>query len=517
MAKGPTLKVAFKVSNQHQLMAFPPNLDELIAADHPVRIVNEVLDKVDISSIVAQYKPGGTSSYHPRMLLKVLVYAYINNIYSSRKIAEAVQQHIAFMWLAGMSRPDHNTINRFRGERLQESLQPVFTQVVLFLCEEGLLSIKDLYTDGTKIEASASRYSCVWGSSVEKNKKLIAEQLEELWNYTQTVAASEMDDDDTDPADFKNIDSQKVAETIEKINAALKDKQVTSQIKEKLEAANRNFVAEFEKYEAQEQIIGKERNSYSKTDPDASLMRMKGDESPKPNSKPAYNFQVSSNNQYVVCYSVHKTAVDITTLIAHLQEYQKQYNQLPENVTTDGGYGSHENYDWLKSESINAFVKHRDFDRTENAQQEQQKSRFRQENLQYNSTTDEYTCPSGQPMSYRGSRTEKTTTGFVQNIRHYQAADCTGCPLRPECHKAKGNRIIHVNEEFKKLKKEADERLKTEEGISKRKQRCFDVEPVFANIKSNHNFRRFMLRGIKKVEIETGLLALAHNLRKKAA
>ena len=113
MAKGPTLKVAFKASNQHQLMAFPPNLNDLIAADHPVRIVNDVLDKVDISSIVAQYKPGGTSSYHPRMLLKVLVYAYINNIYSSRKIAEAVQEHIAFMWLAGMSRPDHNTINRF--------------------------------------------------------------------------------------------------------------------------------------------------------------------------------------------------------------------------------------------------------------------------------------------------------------------------------------------------------------------------------------------------------------------
>src|SRR5687767_1988883 len=192
MAKGPTLKVAFKVSNRHQLMAFPPNLDELVAADHPVRIVNEVLDKVDISSIVAQYKPGGTSSYHPRMLLKVLVYAYINNIYSSRKIAEAVQQHIAFMWLAGMSRPDHNTINRFRGQRLQESLQPVFTQVVLFLCEEGLLSIKDLYTDGTKMEANASRYSCVWGSSIEKNKKVISEQVNELWQYAQTVAAAEM-------------------------------------------------------------------------------------------------------------------------------------------------------------------------------------------------------------------------------------------------------------------------------------------------------------------------------------
>jgi transposase len=516
MAKGPTLNVAFKAYNQHQLMAFPPNLDELIAADHPVRIVNEVLEKVDISSIIAQYKPGGTSSYHPRMLLKVLVYAYINNIYSSRKIAEAVQQHIAFMWLAGMTRPDHNTINRFRGQRLQESLQPVFTQVVLFLCEEGLLSIKDLYTDGTKIEANASRYSCVWGSSIEKNKKAIIERVNELWQYAQKVAASEIDDD-PDPAGLKKVDSQKVAETIEKINAALKDKPVSAEIKEKLEEANKNFVAEFDKYEQQEQIIGEERKSYSKTDPDASLMRMKDDQSPKPNSKPGYNFQLSSNNQYVVCFSVHKNAADTVTLINHLKRYLKLYKQLPDKVTTDGGYGSQENYQWLKDESVQAFVKPRDFDRSEDALEERQKGPFKQESLQYNSTTDEYTCPSVQPMSYKGSRTEKTTTGFVQNIRHYQAANCEGCPLRPECHKAKGNRIIHVNVEFQKLKKEADELLKTEEGIRKRKQRCWDVEPVFANMKGNHNFRRFMLRGIEKVEIEIGLLALAHNLRKKVA
>ena len=495
-------------------MVFPPNLDDLIGYDHPVRVINSVLEKVDISSIVEQYKPGGTSSYHPRMLLKVLVYAYVNNVYSSRKIAEAVQENIAYMWLAGMSRPDHNTINRFRGQRLQKSLQPVFTQVVLFLCEEGLLTIKDLYTDGTKIEANASRYSCVWGSSIEKNKKLIAEQVKELWQYAQKVVASEMDDD-TDPAGFKKIDAQKVTETIEKINAALKDKQVTPEIKEKLEQST-NWAADFEKYEQQEQLIGKERNSYSKTDPDASLMRMKEDESPMAKLKPGYNVQLSTSKQYVVTYSAHKTATDITTLINHLKVHQQQYNQLPENVTTDGGYGSHENYQWLEDKKVRAFVKHRDFDRFEN-EEEQQSGRFRQDKLTYNSSKDEYTCPSGQPMSYVGGRTEKTTTGFVQHIRHYQAADCNGCPLRLQCHKSKENRIIHVNEEFTRLRKEAEELLKTEEGIQKSKQRCFDVEPVFANIKSNHNFRRFMLRGIEKVEIEIGLLALAHNLRKKAA
>lgn len=159
------------------------------------------------------------------MLLKVLVYAYINNIYSSRKIEEAVTQNINFIWLAGMSRPDHNTIRRFRADRLQKKLQFIFTQVVLLLCEEGLLSIKDLYTDGTKIEANANRYTFVWGNAIKYNREKIKEQLNELWQYAKSVAASELDD--TDPSGFDKIEAEKVSQTIDAINTALKDKKVT--------------------------------------------------------------------------------------------------------------------------------------------------------------------------------------------------------------------------------------------------------------------------------------------------
>ncbi|MFB6453624.1 transposase, partial [Chitinophaga sp. Hz27] len=120
MPKGKTLSVVFKASLQHQAMLFPPEIGDLIAENHPVRVVNDVIEKIDISLLLKRYKAGGTSSYHPRMLLKVLIYAYINNIYSSRKIEEALGQNIHFMWLSGMSKPDHNTINRFRGERLQK-------------------------------------------------------------------------------------------------------------------------------------------------------------------------------------------------------------------------------------------------------------------------------------------------------------------------------------------------------------------------------------------------------------
>jgi len=514
MAKRQNLKVIFKQNDQNQLLLLPPSLDELVSADHPVRVVNAVLDKVDISAIIAGYKPGGASSHHPRMLLKSLVYAYINNIYSSRKIEEAVSSNIYYMWLAGMAKPDHNTINRFRGERLQKTLQPVFTQVVLLLCEEGLLNIKELYTDGTKIEANANRYSFVWGKSIKTNKEKIKQQLNDLWQYAQSVAAAEMDD--TDPTTFDKIDAEKVTATIEKINEALKDKPVSKQVKQKLNYAKKNWPSALDKYAAQEKILGEGRSSYSKTDTDATFMRMKEDHMLNGQLKPAYNVQISTNTQYIASYSIHQNTTDTNTLINHLEKHKEQYTSFPDNSIADAGYGSEENYQWLEDNTITAYVKHNQFDRQQN-QTIRDKNPFASEKLHYNQEEDYYVCPMGQHMQPTGSIKRKTTTGYEQTIKRYQAQNCEGCPLRAGCFKGKGNRVIDVNENLNRLKQQADELLTSEEGIKKRKQRCFDVEPVFANIKHNHHFKRFMLRGTEKVTVETGLLALAHNLRKKAA
>lgn len=495
-------------------MAFPPTLEELIGADHPVRVVNAVLDKVDITALTSQYKAGGTSSYHPRMLLKVLVYAYINNIYSSRKIEEAVSNHIQYMWLAGMQKPDHNTINRFRSERLQKTLQPIFTQVVMLLCEEGLLNIKELYTDGTKMEAAANRYTFVWGKSIRTNKEKIKTQLNELWQYARRVAASEMDD--TDPSGFDKIDAEKVQQTIDKINEALKDKPVDKQVKQKLNYAARNWPSNLKKYEQQEQLLGDNRNSYSKTDTDATFMRMKEDHMKNGQLKPAYNVQLSTNNQYIASYSIHQNTTDTNTLKEHITEHIKNYKQKPSNITADAGYGSEENYQWLEDKKITAYIKHNQFDRMQNATI-RSKAPFAADKLQYDEKKDQYICPIGEPMQHTGWYIRETKNGYAQVIDTYKAKNCEGCFLKEICHHGQGDRIIEAANNYRRLKSKAEQRLKTKRGIEKRKKRACDVEPVFANIKHNHNFKRFMLRGIDKVTIETGLLALAHNLRKKMA
>jgi transposase len=514
MARGKTLTVVFKQSNQYQAMLLPPSLDELIAPNHPVRAVAAILDGIDISSLVQLYKPGGTSSYHPRMLLKVLVYAYINNIYSSRKIEEAVNQNIHFMWLAGMSKPDHNTINRFRGERLQQTLKPIFHQIVLLLCGQGLLNIKDLYTDGTKIEANANRYTFVWGRAIKNNRERIKEQLNDLWKYAQSIAASELDD--TDPSGFDKIDSNEIEKTIETINAVIKDKEVKPGIKQKLNYAKKHWPAALKKYDTQEKILGKSRTSYSKTDQDATFMRMKEDHMRNGQLKPAYNVQISTNNQFIASYSIHQNTNDTNTLQEHLKQVIKAYNQKPSSVTADAGYGSEENYQWLENKRITAYVKHNHFDRNQNTAIKN-KAPFSTDKFVYDQQNDQFICPAGKSMSYLYTSTKRTANGYKQTVDHYKASNCKKCPLREQCHNQKGDRIIQVNHNLNRLKAKAEKRLTTKKGIEKRKKRCFDTEPVFANIKHNHNFKRFMLRGINKVNVETGLLAIAHNLRKKVA
>ena len=181
----------FKPYNQRQMLALPPALEDLIPKGHPVRVVNEVINQINFEPLVKAYHIRGGSSYHPQMLLKVLVYGYVTNTYSSRKLAAACKENVYFMWLSAMSYPDHNTINRFRGVRLKHALRSVFEDVVELLAREGLLSIDEIYTDGTKMEANANRYTFVWKKSIQTNKEKMKKQLQDIWNYAQNMATDE--------------------------------------------------------------------------------------------------------------------------------------------------------------------------------------------------------------------------------------------------------------------------------------------------------------------------------------
>lgn len=507
-------KAVFKSYDSDQMSLLPPSLEELIEPNHAVRIVREVVDQIHIDSLLEKYKGGGASSFHPRMMLKVIIYGYLCNTYSSRKIEEAVKSNIHFMWLAGMQRPDHNTINRFRSEKLKGVLKEVFIQVVLLLAEQGLVNIKTLYVDGTKVEANANKYTFVWGKAIKRNRERIKTQLEELWSYAEQVAKEELMD--TKPSTFEQLDAQAVSQTIDAINAALQDKPVDKKVKQKLNYAKKHWPTNLTKYEAQEAILG-ERNSYSKTDPDATFMRMKDDHMRNGQLKAAYNWQVSTSDQYILNYDLYANPSDTRTLPHHLDQYQTLYGHAPDVVVADSGYGSEENYMYLETHDVEAYVKYNYFHQEQKAKGKiTPKHAFRPERLFYNAEADFFVCPMGQRMRRQSTIKEQTGTGILKTYGVYVAPNCNGCPLRGACHKGKGNREIRYNHNLARLKKQARDRLLSDTGISHRSQRPADVEAVFGNIKRNKNFTRFMLRGKDKVLIEAGLIAIAHNLAKMA-
>ena len=178
MSRGVSDKITFKPYNQNEQWLLPPSLDELIPENHFVRIVSKTVDELRIEDVFAKYtKGGGASRYNPVMLLKVLVYSYMTGTYSSRQIAKQCRENVNVMWLTGFQKPDFRTINKFRSEKLKDSIEEIFVAAVKLLNRKGYVSLEKYFVDGTKIESAANKYTFVWKRAVEKNEKKLDEKL----------------------------------------------------------------------------------------------------------------------------------------------------------------------------------------------------------------------------------------------------------------------------------------------------------------------------------------------------
>ena len=506
-------KVVFKHDNQNQSALFPVSYESFIPEGHPVRIVNKVIDKLDISDILSTYKGGGASSYHPRVLLKILIYSYLNNTYSSRKIEKANRENIYYHWLSGQNFPDHHTINNFRGVRLKEKINDIFTQVVILLNQSNLVALEEVFTDGTKIESFANRYTFVWKGSIEKNKEKLEKKIKLiLKGIEDEVAREPQSQEANEPA--APIDSQELDKKIAQLNETIKQKGASKKAKKQLEKLSNESAPKLKEYESHLRTLG-DRNSYSKTDPDATFMRMKEDQMKNGQLKPSYNIQLSTESNFITNYSIHQRPGDTATYKEHLLNYRQKYGHYPVRAIADAGYGSLENYEFLDENQIESYVKYNYFHKEQSKKFKTDISRV--ENLYYNSEQDFYICPMGQKMLPVGCpKKRKTELGYEYEIFIYQAQNCSNCPLRGACHEQNGNRKIEINKQLVKYKQKAKENLLSEKGKELRGRRCTEVEQTIGQIKWNKRFNRLLLRGIPKVSVEIGLIAIAHNLQKLA-
>lgn len=513
-------RASFMPYNQGQITFLPPSLEDLIPKNHVVRIVNNAIDNINLSSLTEQYPGGGRSSYSPLMMLKIIIYAYVDMIYSCRKIEKACRENVMYMWLSGGATPDFITINRFRSERMKGVLLDVFTEIIALLAEEGYINLENYFLDGTKIEANASKYSWVWGKSTKRYKENLrlkcAKLFAEIEQTDQEETARYGEKNLEELGTGEDIDSEAIKEVSEIINRKLKTEPKNRSLKKANRLIERDYLPRMEKYEKQEEIL-EERRSYSKTDHDATFMRMKEDHMKNGQLKPGYNVQIGTENQFILNYSIHQRPGDTSCMSEHLERAKKVLPKMPENICADAGYGSEENYEYLKKEEINNYVKYNTFHKE--ATKKWKSDITKVQNFEYDKEKDEYICGYGRRLSFVYERADKSANGYKSTVRVYRGTDCGDCPHRDICVKSKKpgyNRQIYINRRLNELKLEARQNLTSEKGLELRSLRPIEPESVFGNIKNNFDVRRFSLRGLDKVDLEWGLISIAHNIRKMA-
>ena len=505
----------FKDYTMDQLQ-LPLSFEDFIPENHLVRVVNSVVDSLELKPLYDRYKKGGCPAYHPRMMLKVMIYSFTQKTYSSRQIAKALRENVNYMWLSGGNKPDFRTINRFRLD-MKDIIEDVFYEIVKLLIEKKYIKMQNYFLDGTKIEANANKYSFVWNKSIQNYDQKLDEKIKNHLREIDRIVAEEnkiyLDEDLEEKGENSRITAAQVEAVVESIDKKLEDNPEDKVLKKKAKEFKKDILPRKHKYEeALETFEG--RNSYSKTDHDATFMRMKEDAMLNGQLKPGYNIQIGTENRYIVGFSIHPNPTDTKTLIPHLKHLENKLGQLPENIIADAGYGSEENYEYIEEKQLGNYVKYNMFHWEK--KKKNKENPYLIENLLYDAKTDSFICRNNRRLIHIGTRKYVTEAGYETKRDYYRCEDCSLCPYASECKKTEKPKTIRFSHRLNELKKKANENLCSEKGKVLRSQRVVEVEQTFGRIKGCWSFRRFHLRGKDKVKIEWGLLAIAHNITKMA-
>ena len=509
--------------NGYQLW-IPLDCSIRIPENDPVRLLNAVAERMDYRQIEAAYSRYGRIEYSPKILTKILVYGYMRKIISTRKIEQACKENICFMYLLeGRKAPDHNTISRFRTNALrQEAGQELLKQLIGMLIKAGLVDLKAVFIDGTKIEANANKYSFVWKKAQVKkmaklNERIKAELPEILkkaglrFHIRETMQLRHL------KKLMKQLKTKVKDAGIKFVYGKGNHKTILQRLVEKVE----DWIAKYKQYIADIHICG-DRNSYSKTDHDATFMHMKEDYMRNGQLKPGYNVNVATSNEFIIGTYISADRSDVQTLIPFMKQLKNDYEGYDiKKVVVDSGYESEENYCWFEEDPVTElFVKPSNHEAKKAKKYRTDISR--RENMDYDSDADTYTCAGGKLIRASYEKHSKSASGLDLTTTVYECSDCDGCPLKEKCIRSCGSKkpleerhkVLYVSKRFARQRDEMEKKITSDEGILLRVNRSIQAEGTFAFAKEDMDFRRFLTRGKEKVSAEWLLLSLAINILK---
>lgn len=493
-------------------LVLPLNFEVLVPENDSVRLVSQIVDELEFRKLNLTYSSKGRNpSVKPRILFSILVYAYMNGIYSSRSIEKACKRDINFMWLLqGNKAPDHNTVDRFRRDRLSQCLEDLFAQFVEKLYQWNEIAFENLYIDGTKIEANANKYSFVWRKAIERNFEKQTVKIRTLFSSIDAEYGTAFCS--TDDTTLKEVLSfllkQKKALNVEFVEGTGKRKSTLQKLMEEC-------LAIFEKkeyYERCKSVFGG-RNSFSKTDKDATFMHMKDDHMRNAQLKPGYNMQIGVEAGYVVHCQAFQNRNDVGTLKPFLERWKALHPKSSfQNVITDSGYESEENYDYLRSELKNIFIKPLSYEKWK--KRSFKKLISKRENMDYDEQTDSYICNQGRKLPAVKVYKSKTASGYETELTEYECESCVDCPVKSKCTRSSGNRKIQVSKKFLDYREISLSNITSPKGIVLRINRSIQAESAFGVMKEDMRFRRFLTRGQVNISTEFMLLCFGFNINK---
>lgn len=478
--------------------------DILIPADESVRLLSKVMEELDYTNLYRAYSPRGRKpKTSPLAMFKVLIYGAMEGKFASSQVARACRRDVNYMWLLGEEpAPDDDALNRFRSKQLSEVVEELFYQLVKKLYEIGEIRYEHLFADGTKIEANANKYSFVWKKSTNKYQARLEDKLAGF--LKDLCSRYGWDDEVTAKEVWKRLEAKGCGSFVygrgKRKTQLQRDVEQLSEMLERME--------KYEKY--QNTFDG--RNSFSKTDPDATFMHMKDDHMRNAQLKPGYNVQLAVEGEYITGVDISSERNDQLTMIPLLEKMEANLGVQYQDVTLDAGYESEENYTWFESQNRICYIKPQNYERSKT--RKLKSNMHLRENMPYDAKKDEYTCPNGKklPAVYTGVR--KSKSGFESEITYYECESCEGCPMKKSCTRAKGNRKMSLSKEFLRQREESLKRITSETGILLRMNRSIQAEGAFGVVKQDYGFRQFLLRGNRKVRTEIFIVAIGYNINK---
>lgn len=488
----------YTVYERHGQLVLALNSEIMLPENAPVRLLSAQLEELEYGKLYEAYSSKGRkSAAEPRVLFKVLVHGYLCGIYSSRKLEEACQYRIDFRWLLeDRKAPDHSTLARFRTGRCKEAVEDLFYQFVRKLEEAGETDHKAVFLDGTKLESRAGRYTFVWRKSVEKQLARIKERLKILTGLTTSAEVHSLQEEEAGEIVF-------VRGTGKRKSQAQRDWEERQALLER-----------WERYEEMLSTMGEGRNSCSTTDPDATFMRMKEDHMRNGQLKPGYNVQIAVNSEYITGLEAFPDRTDVRTLRPMLEKLSQRHQARYEEVVADAGYESLENYLYLEQNGQMCFIKPANYDQKRTRKFQKQVGRI--ENMKYDPEEDSFTCAQGRKLYLRRETTE-VQDGQLVSTAWYRCEDCSGCPCRSQCCRAKDPdrpKELVLKKTFWEKREQAARNILTERGLHLRLCRSIQVEGAFGLLKNDFGFRRFLTWGKANIRTELFLLALAFDLKK---